>query len=80
MISSNYYHLIIIIIICFHTVIGFHAFLSNNDNYQIYFQTDYEILKVTTTTGQSGPGSNGNEEVFHTPQSSKTGTSPLNAS
>ena len=30
----------------------------------------------TTTPGQSGPGSNGNEEAFHIPQSSKTGASP----
>ena len=29
----------------------------------------------TTTLGQSGPGSNGNEGVLHTPQMSKTGAS-----
>ena len=28
------------------------------------------------TQGQSGPESNGNEEVLHTPQISKTGASP----
>ena len=33
-------------------------------------------LTVTTTLGQSGPGSNGNEEVLHIPQSSRTGASP----
>ena len=33
----------------------------------------------TTTLGQSGPGSNSNEGVFHIPQSSKMGTSPLDA-
>ena len=30
-----------------------------------------------TTTGQSGPGSNGNEGVLNVPQSSKTRASPL---
>ena len=30
-------------------------------------------LTATTTQGQSEPGSNGNEGVFHTPQVSKTG-------
>ena len=34
-------------------------------------------LSGATTPGQSGPGSNGNEEVFRIPQSSSiTGTSP----
>ena len=36
----------------------------------------HETLISTTTPGQSCPGSNGNEEVLHIPQSSKTGTSP----
>ena len=35
------------------------------------------ILSGAITLAQSGPGSNGNEEVFHIPQSSIiTGTSP----
>ena len=33
-------------------------------------------LTGTTTLGQSGPGSNGNEGVFHIPQSSRTEASP----
>ena len=33
-------------------------------------------LTGTTTLGQSGLGSNGNEEVLHISQSSKTGASP----
>ena len=36
----------------------------------------YETLTGTTTSGQSGPGSNGNEGVFHTTQISRTGVSP----
>ena len=32
----------------------------------------------TTTLGQSGPGSNGNEEVLYICQNSRTGTSPWN--
>ena len=36
-------------------------------------------LSGATTEGQSGPGSNGNEEVLHIPQSSSiSGTSPSN--
>ena len=34
-------------------------------------------LMCTTTPGLSRPGSNNNEEVFHIPQSSRTGTPPL---
>ena len=33
-------------------------------------------LSGTTTLGQSGPGSNGNEGVLLIPQSSKAGASP----
>ena len=36
----------------------------------------YRTLSSTTTLGQSGPGSNGKEEVLYIPQSTKTGTSP----
>ena len=32
-----------------------------------------KTLSSATTSGQSGPGSNGNEEVLHIPQSSRTG-------
>ena len=38
-----------------------------------------EILTGTTTPGQSGPGSNGNERVCHTLQISRIGPSPSNA-
>ena len=34
---------------------------------------------VSTTVDQSGPGSNDNEEVLHTPQISRTGSSPSDA-
>ena len=34
-----------------------------------------EILTGTTKFSQSGPGSNGNERILHTPQISKTGAS-----
>ena len=33
-------------------------------------------LRGTTTQGLSGTGSNGNDEVLHIPQSSRTGASP----
>ena len=33
-------------------------------------------LASTTTLGQSGPGSNDNKKVLHTPQNCKTGASP----
>ena len=36
-------------------------------------------LTGTTTLGQSGPKSNGNEGVLQLPQSSKTGTLALDA-
>ena len=37
----------------------------------------HRTLLGATTPGQSGPGSDGNEEVLHTPQSSSnSGTSP----
>ena len=35
-------------------------------------------LSGTTTSGQSGPGSNGNEGVLHVPQSFKIGALPSN--
>ena len=38
-----------------------------------------ETLPSTTIPGQSGPGSNGNENVLHTHQSSRTTTSPSDA-
>ena len=33
-------------------------------------------LTDTTTLSQSGPGSNGNEDILHTPQIFRTGASP----
>ena len=38
-----------------------------------------ETLTDSTTSGQSGPGMNGNEGVLHIPQGSRTRTSPLDA-
>ena len=40
-----------------------------------FYSTKDEILKDTNTPEQSGPGSNGNEEILHFPQSSRTGAS-----
>ena len=37
------------------------------------------ILTGTTTYGQSGPGSNGNEKILLTPQLSRTGALQLDA-
>ena len=37
------------------------------------------IITGTTTLGKSGPGSNDNEEVLHTPPISKNGASPPDA-
>ena len=34
------------------------------------------MLPGATSLGQSRPGSNGNEEVLHIPQSSRSGASP----
>ena len=54
-------------------VVWFQIFLSNN------FQTSIwpinGIFTHTTTPGQCESERNGNEEVLHTPQSSKTGAS-----
>ena len=38
-----------------------------------------DILTSTTTLGQSGPQSNGNERVLYTPQISATEASPSDA-
>ena len=47
---------------------------SINDNFQTdLFDTD-DTLTSATTLGQSVSGSNGNEMVLHTPQSTKTWT------
>ena len=37
-----------------------------------------DTLTGTTTPGQSGHGSRGNEQVLHVSQSSRTGASPSN--
>ena len=43
----------------------------------VLFDSYMEPISSATTLGLSGPGSNGNERVFHIPQcSSNTGTSP----
>ena len=51
-------------------------FLWNTNNLQAFMWPINRILKGTTSPGQSGPGSNGNEEVFHTLQNFRTGASP----
>ena len=53
-----------------------HMTLSNANN----FKTDQHMgLTGTTTLSQSGPGSNVNEGVLHTPQISRTGALPSDA-
>ena len=51
--------------------------------YKIIFTQIYLTHKCaptdTTTPGQSGPGSNGNEGILHTTQSPITGVTPLDA-
>ena len=63
-----------IIIIFLHAVIGFYIFLSNTK--RSIWSID-RTLTSTTIPGQSGPGSNGNEGIHHTPQITKTGSSQL---
>ena len=38
-------------------------------------EQSFETLRGTTTPGQSGPESNGNEGILHILQNSRTGTS-----
>ena len=56
------------LIICFYILKWFQVLQSNTNN--LISPID-ETLSVTTTTGRSGPGSNGNEEVLHIPRSSR---------
>ena len=48
----------------------------NGFNYTKWLQSSIwsidETLTGITTSGQSGPGSNGNDEVLHIPQNSRT--------
>ena len=53
------------------------VFYLSNTNKQIYLTP--ETLTATTTSSESGPESNGNNEVLHTCQSSITGASPSDA-
>ena len=46
--------------------------LGLENEYTFLFGT----LKGTTTPGQCGPGSKGNEGALHIPQSSRNGVSP----
>ena len=50
--------------------------MSNLFVHSFNVQQFYRILSGTTTPGQSGSGSIGNEGVLHIPQSSKIGASP----
>ena len=63
---ANWARQIVISIQVFETIIFFQV---NND----------ERLSSTTILDSSGPGSNVNEGVLHTPQSSQTETTPPNA-
>ena len=59
------------------TVTWYQVILSKSNN----LQTDscgplLKILPGTTTVSQSEPGSNGNEQVLHIPQISRTWVSP----
>ena len=71
--------------ICLRTVNWFQVSLSitkNSVKHQLFFypqfkwQTIDRTLVGATTPGPSRPGSNGNERVFHIPQSSESGVSP----
>ena len=44
-------------------------------NFKISILSIDKTLTGTTILGQSGPGSNGNERLLHTPQISRTGAS-----
>ena len=46
---------------------------------QIIYTQIYGTLMHTVTLGESEPESNGNEEILHTPQISRTRVSSLNA-
>ena len=59
------------------TVIWFHVFLYNTNNFQANtIWPEDGTVTGTTTPNQSGPWSNGNEEVPSTPKSFKTGAWP----
>ena len=53
------------------TFIWFKHSLSNTINFQIYIRTKDGTQTSTTSPGQSAPGSNGNEGLLHSPQSSR---------
>ena len=55
------------------------AILSNAKNLQTSTWPINRTLTGTTIPGQSEPGSNDNEELIHTPQSSRTRASPPDA-
>ena len=76
-------------LICLHTDKWFQVLLSNTNssncthlgfNHSKWLNSSIwpidGILTDITTPGQSGPGSNGNEELLHSLQSSRTGVSP----
>ena len=89
MVSSIAIIIILLLNICLHTVKWFQVLLFNK---QFYLPAVICLNTVkwsnssswpidgtqsgTTTLGQSGPESNGNEGVFHIFQSSRTGASP----
>ena len=57
-------------IICLQTVLWFHVFLSNTNNFEMIYLTrpiDW-ILTGTAILSQSGPGSNNKAGVIQTPQ------------
>ena len=57
------------IIICLHTAIWFHVFLSNTNNFQNRCICLIDCIQTSTISlSQSEPRSNGNEGLFHTPQ------------
>ena len=68
--------IIIIIIICLHTVIWYWIFLLNDNFQNRSFLALHEILTDTITPDQNGPRSNRYEDVLHHPaQTSRSGAS-----
>ena len=62
-----------------HTVTWFQVFLSNTNSLQTSIWPIDRTLSGTATSGHSGPGSNGNEEVLHITQNSRTKASQSDA-
>ena len=54
-------------------MVVYQVFLSNINNLQLDLFKPLDVIRKDSTSGQSGPRSNSNEGVVHTPQSPRTG-------